>query len=34
MNEIPVYLFTGFLDSGKLSLVKVSLFDDGFSEGG
>ena len=30
MNEIPVYLFTGFMDSGKTTLVKETLFDDGF----
>ena len=23
MNEIPVYLFTGFMDSGKTSLIKT-----------
>ena len=34
MNEIPVYLFTGFMDSGKTTLVKETLFDDGFTEGG
>ena len=32
MNEIPVYLFTGFMDSGKTTLVKETLFDDGFTE--
>ena len=34
MNEIPVYLFTGFMDSGKTTLVKETLFDDGFTESG
>ncbi len=32
MNEIPVYLFTGFMDSGKTSLVKETLFEQGFTE--
>ena len=27
MNEIPVYLFTGFMDSGKTSLIKDTLFE-------
>ena len=31
--EIPVYLFTGFMDSGKTSLIKDTLFDSGFNEG-
>lgn len=33
MNEIPVYLFTGFMDSGKTSLVKDTLFNQGFADG-
>jgi len=31
MEEIPVYLFTGFMDSGKTSLVKQTLLVDGFA---
>ena len=34
MNEIPVYLFTGFMDSGKTTLVKETLFENDFAEGG
>lgn len=34
MEEIPVYLFTGFMDSGKTTLVNETLFDDNFTEGG
>lgn len=34
MEEIPVYLFTGFMDSGKTSLIKDTLFHDGFAEQG
>lgn len=34
MQEIPVYLFTGFMDSGKTTLVKDSLFNQGFAEEG
>jgi len=33
MEEIPVYLFTGFMDSGKTSLVHETLFEQGFGEG-
>ena len=33
MQEIPVYLFTGFMDSGKTSLVKETLSDESFTEG-
>lgn len=29
---IPVYLFTGFLESGKTSLIKDTLLDPGFGE--
>ena len=29
----PVYLFTGFLDSGKTTLIKDTLNDPGFMEG-
>lgn len=34
MIEIPVYLFTGFMDSGKTSLVKDTLFKQGFAAEG
>ena len=34
MNEIPVYLFTGFMDSGKTTLVNETLFENDFAEGG
>ena len=30
-QEIPVYLFYGFMDSGKTSLVKETLFQNGFA---
>lgn len=33
-QEIPVYLFTGFMDSGKTSLVNETLFENDFAEGG
>lgn len=33
MNEIPVYLFTGFMDSGKTSLIRQTLFEQNFGEG-
>ncbi len=32
-NEIPVYLFTGFMDSGKTTLVKETLFENNFGDG-
>ena len=32
-QEIPVYLFTGFMDSGKTSLVQETLFENDFGEG-
>ncbi len=32
-NEIPVYLFTGFLESGKTSFIRSILADPNFSEG-
>ncbi len=32
-QEIPVYLFTGFMDSGKTSLIKETLFENDFGEG-
>ena len=34
MQEIPVYLFTGFMDSGKTTLIKDTLFGQGFAEEG
>lgn len=33
MNEIPVYLFTGFMDSGKTSLIRQTLLEQNFGEG-
>lgn len=32
-QEIPVYVFTGFMDSGKTSLVEETLFQNEFAEG-
>ncbi len=32
MAEIPVYVFTGFMDSGKTSLIQETLFENGFGE--
>ncbi|MCH5333273.1 MAG: GTPase [Agathobacter sp.] len=32
-EEIPVYVFTGFMDSGKTSLVEETLFQNQFGEG-
>ncbi len=32
-KEIPVYLFTGFLESGKTSFIKETLKDDQFRDG-
>ena len=34
MDEIPVYLFTGFMDAGKTTLIKETLLENGFSEQG
>lgn len=34
MEEIPVYLFTGFMDSGKTTLIKETLIENGFAEQG
>ena len=31
-NEIPVYMFFGFMDSGKTSLIKETLFDNNFAD--
>ena len=33
MQEIPVYLFTGFMDSGKTSLIQETIFENNFTEG-
>lgn len=33
MEEIPVYLFTGFMDSGKTSLIRQTLLEENFTEG-
>lgn len=30
MQEIPVYLFTGFMDSGKSTLIRETLFENDF----
>lgn len=30
---VPVYLFTGFMDSGKTSLIEDTIFNSGFTEG-
>lgn len=32
-EEIPVYLFTGFMDSGKTSLIMETLFENEFGDG-
>lgn len=32
MQEIPVYLFTGFMDSGKTTLIQETLYENGFGE--
>ncbi|MCI5856014.1 MAG: GTPase [Agathobacter sp.] len=32
-EEIPVYLFSGFMDSGKTSLVQETLFENNFGDG-
>ncbi len=34
MEEIPIYLFSGFMDSGKTTLVKETLFENGFADEG
>lgn len=33
-REIPVYLFSGFMDSGKSSLIRETLIEGDFGEGG
>lgn len=32
MAEIPVYFFTGFMDSGKTTLIQETLFENGFGD--
>ncbi len=32
MNEIPVYFFTGFMDSGKTTLIQETLFENSFAD--
>ncbi len=32
MEEIPVYLFTGFMDSGKTTLIHETLYDNEFGK--
>lgn len=32
-KEIPVYVFTGFMDSGKTSLIQETLFENEFGDG-
>jgi len=32
MAEVPVYFFTGFMDSGKTSLIQQTLIQNGFAE--
>ena len=34
MEEIPVYLFTGFMDSGKTTLIKQTLLGGDFNDEG
>ena len=31
--EVPVYLFTGFMDSGKTTLIRQTLVENDFGEG-
>lgn len=33
-REIPVYVFTGFMDSGKTTLIQETLFENDFTAGG
>ena len=33
VQEIPVYFFTGFMDSGKTSLIQETLFENEFADG-
>lgn len=30
-REVPIYLFTGFMDSGKTTMIKETLFENGFA---
>ena len=32
-QEIPVYLFTGFMDGGKTTLVEETLYENDVSDG-
>ena len=32
-QDIPVYLFTGFMDSGKTTLVEETLVENNFGDG-
>ena len=32
MQEVPVYLFTGFMDSGKTTLIHETLYDNEFGK--
>ena len=32
-NDVPVYLFTGFLDSGKTKFIQETLEDKRFNNG-
>ena len=32
-NGVPIYLITGFLESGKTSFIKDLLTDEGFTDG-
>ncbi|SCX83096.1 TIGR03943 family protein [Pseudobutyrivibrio sp. AR14] len=33
-RDIPVYVFTGFMDSGKTTLIQETLFENDFASGG
>ena len=33
-KDIPVYVFTGFMDSGKTTLIQETLFENDFAAGG
>ena len=32
MEEIPIYFFSGFMDSGKTKLIMETLFENGFAQ--
>ena len=34
MRDIPVYIFNGFLDSGKTTFIKETILSDNFHEQG